>query len=86
MDPQILGVNVKGYAYAMKHTFPVFKATGGGAVVNLASISSFIAQPAFVPYSTTKGAILVCPSTRMCVCPCASLVGADSLALGAPSK
>lgn len=55
---RVLGVNVKGYAYAMKHTFPVFKATGGGAVVNLASISSFIAQPAFVPYSTTKGAIL----------------------------
>ena len=70
MDPQILGVNVKGYAYAMKHAFPVFKATGGGAVVNLASISSFIAQPAFVPYSTTKGAILVCPSTHMCVPMC----------------
>ena len=32
-------------------------AGGGGAIVNLASgCSSFIAQPAFVPYSTTKGA------------------------------
>jgi len=31
-------------------------AGGGGAVVNIASISSFIAQPAFVPYSTSKGA------------------------------
>ena len=46
---QVLGVNVKGYAFAMKHTFPVFSATGGGSVVNIASISAFIAQPAFVP-------------------------------------
>ena len=30
-------------------------AGGGGAVVNIASISSFIAQPGFVPYSTSKG-------------------------------
>lgn len=31
---------------------------GGGAIVNLASgCSSFIAQPAFVPYSTTKGEV-----------------------------
>ena len=32
-------------------------AGGGGAVVNIASISSFIAQPGFVPYSTSKGEI-----------------------------
>lgn len=30
----------------------------GGSIVNIASTSSFIAQPGFVPYSTTKGAIL----------------------------
>ena len=29
-----------------------------GAIVNIASISSFIAQPEFVPYNCTKGAIL----------------------------
>lgn len=33
---------------------------GGGAIVNIASgCSSFIAQPAFVPYSTTKGELPV---------------------------
>ncbi len=31
---------------------------GAGSIVNMASISSFIAQPAFVPYNATKGAIL----------------------------
>lgn len=56
---QALGVNVKGYAYGMKHSIPVMAATGGGSIVNLASISSWVAQPAFVPYNTTKGAILV---------------------------
>jgi NAD(P)-dependent dehydrogenase (short-subunit alcohol dehydrogenase family) len=31
------------------------KKRGGGSIINIASISSFIAQPAFVPYNTTKG-------------------------------
>lgn len=30
----------------------------GGAIVNIGSISSFIAQEAFVPYNTSKGAIM----------------------------
>lgn len=55
----ILSVNVKGYANTIKYALPHIRKTGrGGAVVNIASISSFIAQPAFVPYNTTKGAIL----------------------------
>lgn len=55
---QVLGVNVLGPAYCVKHVLPVMKAAGGGAIVNIASISSFIAQPAFVPYNTSKGALL----------------------------
>ena len=38
--------------------FPAIRRAGGGAIVNLASISSFIAQPNFVTYNTTKAAIL----------------------------
>ncbi|HEX6730927.1 MAG TPA: SDR family oxidoreductase, partial [Pyrinomonadaceae bacterium] len=34
------------------------KGFGGGAIVNLGSISSFVAQPSFVTYSSTKAAIL----------------------------
>lgn len=55
---QVLGVNVLGPAYCVKHVLPVMRAAGGGAIVNIASISSFIAQPAFVPYNTSKGALL----------------------------
>src|SRR2546430_11739274 len=34
------------------------KQSGGGAIVNLSSISAFIAQPLFVTYSATKAALL----------------------------
>eukprot|EP01102_Stenamoeba_stenopodia_P004192 TRINITY_DN1440_c0_g1_i4.p1 TRINITY_DN1440_c0_g1~~TRINITY_DN1440_c0_g1_i4.p1 ORF type:complete len:158 (-),score=21.43 TRINITY_DN1440_c0_g1_i4:97-570(-) len=30
----------------------------GGSIVNIGSISSFVAQPAFCPYNTSKGAVL----------------------------
>ena len=55
---RILSVNVKGYAFCAKHAVPHLRKRGGGAIVNLASISSFIAQPAFVPYNTSKGAVV----------------------------
>jgi NAD(P)-dependent dehydrogenase (short-subunit alcohol dehydrogenase family) len=34
------------------------KESGGGTIVNLASISSFVAQPQLLTYSATKAAIL----------------------------
>jgi NAD(P)-dependent dehydrogenase (short-subunit alcohol dehydrogenase family) len=55
---QMLDVNVMGPALVAKHVVPEIRRAGGGAIVNLASISSFIAQPNFVTYNTTKAAIL----------------------------
>ena len=55
---RVFGVNVLGPSYAVKHVLPSMKAGGGGSIVNIASISSLIAQPAFVPYNTSKGALL----------------------------
>jgi dihydroanticapsin dehydrogenase len=55
---KILDINVIGPALVSKHVLPEIKKQGGGAIVNLASISSFIAQPEFVTYNTTKTAIL----------------------------
>lgn len=37
---------------------PLLRAAGGGAIVNLASISGYIAQPNRWTYNATKGAIL----------------------------
>jgi dihydroanticapsin dehydrogenase len=54
---QILDVNVMGPALVAKHVVPQMRKVGGGAIVNLASISSFIAQPQFVTYNSSKAAI-----------------------------
>ncbi len=55
---RVFGVNVIGQAYCVKHVLPVMKEAGGGAIVNIASVSGFIAQPAFVPYNASKGAVM----------------------------
>ncbi|ACK74103.1 short-chain dehydrogenase/reductase SDR (plasmid) [Gloeothece citriformis PCC 7424] len=55
---KILSVNVKGYAFCAKYAAPLMRQRGGGSIVNLGSISSVIAQKSFVPYNTSKGAIL----------------------------
>lgn len=54
---QILDINVMGPALVAKHVVPHMRKAGGGAIVNLGSISSFIAQPQFVTYNATKAAI-----------------------------
>jgi NAD(P)-dependent dehydrogenase (short-subunit alcohol dehydrogenase family) len=53
-----LGVNVIGTSLVTKYAVERLKASGGGSIVNLASISSFVAQPNFFAYSATKAAIL----------------------------
>lgn len=54
---EILDVNVMGVALVTKHVVPEMRKAGGGAVVNLSSISSFIAQPKFWTYNTSKAAV-----------------------------
>lgn len=54
---QVLDVNVMGPALVAKHVVPQMRKAGGGAIVNLGSISSFIAQPQFVTYNASKGAV-----------------------------
>eukprot|EP01120_Amphizonella_sp_Union-15-10_P007275 TRINITY_DN2436_c0_g1_i1.p1 TRINITY_DN2436_c0_g1~~TRINITY_DN2436_c0_g1_i1.p1 ORF type:complete len:255 (-),score=40.30 TRINITY_DN2436_c0_g1_i1:83-847(-) len=51
-------VNVKGYAFCSKYAIPHMRKKHSGSIVNVGSISSFIAQPNFVPYNSTKGAVL----------------------------
>ena len=54
---KVFGVNVVGYANCVEAVLPHMRALGGGSIVNIASISSFIAQPEFVPYNASKGAV-----------------------------
>jgi NAD(P)-dependent dehydrogenase (short-subunit alcohol dehydrogenase family) len=55
---RVLGVNLKGFAFCAKAAIGQMRATGGGAVVNLASVRSLVAGPKCVQYDTTKAAIL----------------------------
>ncbi len=54
---KVFGVNVIGYANCVREVLPRMRPAGGGAIVNIASVSSFIAQPAFIPYNASKGAV-----------------------------
>ena len=55
---RVLNTNVIGYANCVKEVLPAMRQAGKGAIVNIASVSSFIAQPEFIPYNTSKGAVL----------------------------
>jgi dihydroanticapsin dehydrogenase len=53
-----LETNVMGPALVAKHAAEEMIKAGGGAIVNLGSISSFIAQPHFATYNATKAAVI----------------------------
>ena len=60
-----LATNAKGYAFGVKHAARAMQRNFGdarkltaGSIVNIASTSGLLAQPGFVPYSMTKGAVM----------------------------
>lgn len=55
---KVLSVNILGAAYCVKHVLPAMREVESGSIVIVASVSSLVAQPKFLPYSTTKGALL----------------------------
>lgn len=55
-----LSVNVVGYSNMVQACHPyISKMTGDKSIVNLASMSAYIAQPEYWTYNTTKGAIVI---------------------------
>ncbi len=54
---QILGVNLKSFAFCAKGAIPAMRRAGGGAIVNLASVRSITAGGGTLQYDTTKAAI-----------------------------
>jgi NAD(P)-dependent dehydrogenase (short-subunit alcohol dehydrogenase family) len=55
---KVWDVNVVGQAQVVKAALPALRKAGGGAIVNIASQSSFIAQANYVPYNSSKAGIL----------------------------
>ena len=53
-----LHVNVMGSALCTKYAVAHMKKVGGGAVVNVGSVHSFIGQPGYLPYAATKAALV----------------------------
>jgi NAD(P)-dependent dehydrogenase (short-subunit alcohol dehydrogenase family) len=54
----IMAVNVKGVFLATKYAVPAIKSAGGGAIVNLSSVSAFVGSDGSFAYTATKGAVL----------------------------
>ncbi|NOZ73278.1 MAG: SDR family oxidoreductase [Chloroflexi bacterium] len=54
---RVFMVGPVGYASMVKYCVEPMKAQGGGAVVNMSSISAFIAQPNRWTYNAAKGAV-----------------------------
>jgi NAD(P)-dependent dehydrogenase (short-subunit alcohol dehydrogenase family) len=54
---RIMDVNIMGQALCVKHVAPYIARSGGGSIVNIASISGHIAQPEYLTYNATKAAV-----------------------------
>jgi NAD(P)-dependent dehydrogenase (short-subunit alcohol dehydrogenase family) len=57
---QLMGVNAKGVFLGMKHAVPAMRRAGGGAIVNISSISGFAGQAGIhMGYNASKGAVRI---------------------------
>jgi NAD(P)-dependent dehydrogenase (short-subunit alcohol dehydrogenase family) len=54
----LMNVNAKGVFLGMKHAIPALQQAGGGAIVNISSISGFVGQDRIhMAYNASKGAV-----------------------------
>ena len=61
---QLMSVNAKGVFLGMKHALPALQAAGGGAIVNISSISGFVGQDVVhMAYNASKGAVRLMTKT-----------------------
>jgi NAD(P)-dependent dehydrogenase (short-subunit alcohol dehydrogenase family) len=54
----VFGVNVKGMMFCMKHEIPAMLASGGGAIVNMASMVGHISYANGTVYGASKHAVI----------------------------
>ena len=55
---RLMDVNAKSVFLGMKHSIPEMEKVGGGAIVNISSISGFVGQEGIHPgYNASKGAV-----------------------------
>jgi NAD(P)-dependent dehydrogenase (short-subunit alcohol dehydrogenase family) len=57
---KVMDINAKGVFLGMKHAVPALKRAGGGAIVNISSISGFAGQHGVhMAYNASKGAVRI---------------------------
>jgi NAD(P)-dependent dehydrogenase (short-subunit alcohol dehydrogenase family) len=57
---RLMDVNAKGVFLGMKHAIPAMQRAGGGAIVNISSISGFVGQERIhMGYNASKGAVRI---------------------------
>ncbi len=55
---RIMNVNVKGVYNCLHAAIPQFRNSGGGVILNMASIAAWVGIPDRFAYSTAKGAVM----------------------------
>ncbi len=55
---RLLAVNVKGVFFGIKHSVPALVASGGGAIINMASVAGLGGGPLMAGYCASKGAVM----------------------------
>lgn len=55
---RILGVNLKGVFFGCKHAVLTMRPTGGGAIINIASILGLVGDGVLAAYCAAKGGVL----------------------------
>jgi NAD(P)-dependent dehydrogenase (short-subunit alcohol dehydrogenase family) len=61
---RLMDVNAKGVFLGMKYAIPPMQAAGGGAIVNISSISGFVGQTGIhMGYNASKGAVRIMTKT-----------------------
>ena len=55
---RIMNVNVKGVYNCLYASIPQFRTSGGGVILNMASIAAWVGIPDRFAYSTAKGAVM----------------------------
>ncbi|MDE0362275.1 MAG: SDR family NAD(P)-dependent oxidoreductase, partial [Rhodospirillaceae bacterium] len=55
---RVNAVNAAGVMLGCKHAIRAMKSSGGGAIVNIASIAATVASPLAVPYGASKAAVV----------------------------
>ena len=60
----LMNVNAKGVFLGMKYAIPIMQKAGGGAIVNISSISGFVGQAGVhMAYNASKGAVRIMTKT-----------------------